>query len=84
MSNVSPIVFLPGNPPKPCAQLMTEEELVQFLRIPELSSARDYRHVIENLKRMHGLPRIHICGKPVYPLWAILEWVEEKMGREKQ
>ena len=45
---------------------MTEEELIQFLRIPEISSAGNHRNVIENLKRNHGLPRIHLCGKTVY------------------
>jgi hypothetical protein len=45
---------------------MTEEELVRFLRIPEISNATDYRNVLRNLKRMHGLPRIHLCGKAVY------------------
>ena len=58
--------------------LLTEEELIKFLRIPEVSRAADYHNVIENLKRMHGLPRIHICGKPLYPVGAIRKWVEEK------
>lgn len=46
----------------PCPTVMTEDELVRFLRIPEISKATSYRHVIENLKRIHGLPRIHLCG----------------------
>jgi hypothetical protein len=50
----------------PCPTVMTEEELVRFLRIPEISNATDCRNVIQNLKRMHGLPRIHLCGKTVY------------------
>jgi hypothetical protein len=59
-------------------ELLTETELVQFLRIPEVSKAKDYHNVIENLKRMHDLPRVHICGKPLYPLEAIREWIKEK------
>lgn len=58
--------------------LMTEDELIQFLRIPEVSSSKDYHNVVENLKRMHDLPRIHICGKPLYPLEAVKEWIRDK------
>jgi hypothetical protein len=47
----------------PCPELLTEEELIVFLRIPKISKSQDYHNVIENLKRMHDLPRIHICGK---------------------
>lgn len=59
-------------------ELMTEAELIEYLRIPEVSKSRDHRNVIENLKRMHRLPRIHICGKPLYPREAIKEWVKRK------
>ncbi|MHC4541980.1 MAG: hypothetical protein ACYTEK_17000 [Planctomycetota bacterium] len=62
----------------PCPELLTEEELILFLRIPRISTAKDYRNVIENLKRMHGLPRIHICSKVLYPAEAIREWVKKK------
>jgi hypothetical protein len=55
---------------------MTEEELVRFLRIPEISSAKNYRNVVDNLKRMHDLPRLHLCGKIVYPTDAVREWLE--------
>ena len=61
-----------------CPELLTEEELIIFLRIPEVSKSTDYRNVIENLKRMHDLPRLHICGKPLYPLEAIRQWIKEK------
>ena len=63
-------------------ELMTEDELVIFLRIPLISQASDFKNVIENLKRMHDLPCIHICKKPLYPLNAIRKWVEEKLSRE--
>ena len=61
-------------------ELMTESELIEFLRIPELSDSKDYHNVIENLKRARGLPRIHICRKALYPKKAILEWVERQIG----
>ena len=59
-------------------ELMTESEVIQFLRIPKVSNSKDYHNVIENLKRMHDLPRVHICGKPLYPREAIKEWIKEK------
>ncbi|MDI9433130.1 MAG: hypothetical protein QM570_15550 [Planctomycetota bacterium] len=62
------LAFLPSSDGtfSPCPTVMTEEELIRFLRIPEISIAGNYRHVIENLKRKHGLPRIYLCGKTVY------------------
>ena len=68
----------------PCPELMTEEELIVFLRIPVLSSAKKHRYVIENLKRMHDLPCIHICKKPLYPLNAVRKWVDEKLLKEQR
>ena len=65
------------------SELMTEAELIEFLRIPELSSSKDYHNVIENLKRVRGLPRIHICRKALYPKKAVLEWVERQIGAGK-
>ena len=62
----------------PCPELLTEKELIIFLRIPEVSKSKDYHNVIENLKRMHDLPRVHICGKPLYPLDGIRGWIKEK------
>ncbi|RKY04111.1 MAG: hypothetical protein DRP56_10470 [Planctomycetota bacterium] len=64
-------------------ELLTEEELVLFLRIPHVSNSKNYHNVIENLKRMHGLPRIHICGKTLYPIKGIQKWIEEKTLHEK-
>ena len=55
--------------------LLTEAELIEFLRIPQVSKAKDYHNAVDNLKRMHDLPRIHICGQPLYPREAIQEWV---------
>ncbi len=60
-----------------CPTVMTEEELIQFLRIPEISNATDYRHVVENLKRAHGLPRIHLCGKTVYLTDSVKAWLQQ-------
>ena len=64
-------------------ELMTESEVIQFLRIPEISNSKDYHNVIEHLKRIRGLPRIRICRKALYPRKAILEWVEKETDTGK-
>lgn len=65
-------------------ELMTEEEVINFLRISLISKAEDYHNVIENLKRMHGLPCIHISKKPLYPLNSIRKWIEDKLLKEQK
>jgi hypothetical protein len=60
-----------------CPTVMTEEELIRFLRIPEISNARSHRNVVENLKRTRVLPRIHLCGKTVYLVDAVKAWLED-------
>ena len=59
-------------------ELMTEQELLEFLRISEISKSSNHHNVIEHLKRYRDLPRIHICNKTLYPKKAILEWVEKE------
>ncbi len=76
---VMPAVLADGNGDfAPCPELLTEEELIIFLRIPHVSNSKNYHNAIENLKRMHDLPRIHICGKPLYPVEEIKEWIRKK------
>ncbi len=60
----------------PCPSLLTEQELVLFLRIPEVSRSKDHHNAVEQLKRFRSLPRIHICNKCLYPLKGVLEWIE--------
>ena len=62
------------------SELMTEAELIRFLRVPEISNSKDYHNVIDHLKKFRGLPGIHICRKALYPKKAILEWVEKETG----
>jgi len=64
--------------------LLTEDELISLLRIPEISSAQDHHNVVENLKRMHGLPCIHISKTPLYPYEAIRRWIDEKAQKESR
>jgi len=64
-------------------ELMTEEELIRFLRIPEISDAQDHHNVIEHLKRFRGLPRIHLCNRVLYPHKAIQKWIEEEISEGK-
>ena len=63
----------------PCPTIVTEEELIRFLRIPEITNATNHRHVIENLKRTRGLPRIHLCGKTVYLTEAVKAWLQNHL-----
>ena len=60
-------------------ELMTETELIEYLRIPEVSNSKDYSNVIDNLKRMRNLPRVHLCNKPLYPRKAIDKWLENNI-----
>lgn len=60
------------------SDLMTEQELVQFLRIPEVSNAKDHHNVVKNLIRMRDLPRIQICNKLLYPKDAIVNWIQNE------
>lgn len=64
-------------------ELMTEEELINFLRIPFVSKSKNYRNVIDNLKRMHDLPCIHLCKQPLYPIVAVRKWIQEKLHKEQ-
>ena len=84
--NLTTLVGLPDGSGgfTPCPELMTEDELIRFLRIPEISKAKDYSNVIENLKRMHDLPCIHICQKTLYSLNAVQKWINEKSLKEKR
>lgn len=66
------------------SELMTEAELVAYLRIPEVSNSKDYHNVIDNLRRTHHLPCIHICKKPLYPLEAVRQWVLDKAEMEQR
>jgi hypothetical protein len=68
---------------RPVPELMTEDELILYLRIPEVSKAKDYHNVVYNLKRMHDLPCIHISNQPLYPHEAIIDWIRSKTEKGK-
>jgi len=67
----------------PCPELMTESEVIQFLRIPEVSNSKNFHNVIEHLKKFRDLPRIHVCRKALYPKKAVLEWIEKETNTGK-
>jgi hypothetical protein len=79
--NLEPPATLPSPDGEfqPCPTIMTEDELIRFLRIPEISSASDHRNVIENLKRKHGLPRIYLCGRAVYLTDSVRQWLQQRI-----
>jgi len=66
------------------SEILTQQELIRYLRIPEISRARDHANVIDNLKRYHGLPCIHISKQPLYPLAVVRRWVREKLIEEQR
>jgi hypothetical protein len=74
----------PGPMPYAYPLLLTENEVIDLLRIPEISHAENHHLVIKNLKRVHGLPCIHICKTPLYPFEAIRQWLLDKAERERQ
>jgi hypothetical protein len=63
-------------------ELMTEKELIRFLRIPEITNSKNHHNVIENLKQMRSLPRVHICNRVLFPLEAVMEWIEKETKNE--
>ena len=67
----------------PCPELLTEDELIRLLRVPEVSKSKDFHNVISHLKRFHDLPCIHICRQPLYPAAAVAEWVKERTEKER-
>ena len=64
--------------PRAFPDLLTEAELVEYLRITSITSAANVHNVVEHLKRFRGLPRIHICNKTLYPRKAVLDWIENQ------
>ena len=67
-----------GAAPNPIPELMTMDECIEFLRIPEISKSSDHKNVIKNLIRFRHLPRIQICKTLLFPRSAVLEWVQKE------
>ena len=57
---------------------MTEGEVIAFLLIPEVGTAKNHHYVIENLKQMRGLSVIHICNRTLDPLNVVREYVDKR------
>ena len=74
--DLHPPSYFPDGHPVP--DLMTISELIELLRIPEVSTASNHHNVIKNLIRMRDLPRIQICNKLLFPKKAILQWIEDE------
>jgi len=64
--------------------LLTEDELVALLRIPEVSKTGNHHYVVQNLMRMHDLPCIHISKTPLYPFEAVRQWILDKIEKERR
>ena len=59
--------------------LLTEQELIEYLRISEVSPSRNLKRSVQYLKSFKELPRISICRSTLYPLKAIREWVDKQV-----
>lgn len=55
--------------------IMTEAELIEYLRIPCVSKSKNYKNVVDNLVAKWGLPCIHISLKRLFPLALVRQWV---------
>ena len=51
-----PIVWLPGNPPVPCPELLTEEEAIRYLRLDTINIKDPTATLLSYRKRrlLHG------------------------------
>ncbi len=65
----------------PVPDLMTEAQVTEYLRIPQISTSKDYHNVIKNLIRFRDLPRIQICKKLLFPKNAVLDWINKETVR---
>ena len=62
--------------------LMTEQELIEYLRISEVkrsNNPNNPKRYVQRLKSLRGLPRISMCNSTLYPLKAIREWVDKQV-----
>jgi hypothetical protein len=64
--------------------LLTIDEVIQVLRITQVSTSSDHHNVIKNLIRFRDLPRIQICNKLLFPKKAVLEWVEKETVKNER
>jgi hypothetical protein len=67
----------------PAPVLLTEVELSRLLRIPELDRPAECSVIIGNLRRAQGLPCVHVSRQPLYPLSAVLKWLDDKAQKER-
>ena len=63
---------------RPVPDLMTTAELIDYLRIREISKATDCNNAIKNLIRFRDFPRIQLCNKILFPREAVLEWIRNQ------
>jgi len=57
--------------------LLTEPELIDLLRLTEITDSSPH-NVILNLIRNRDLPRIQISKTILFPLKAVLDWIDKE------
>lgn len=63
--------------------VMTEEEVIEYLRIPHVSKAKNYMNVLGNLIRARHLPCFTVSRKRVFFLEAVREWILSNQGKKE-
>jgi len=69
------VTFTPHMPDgRPAPFMLTREEVAEFLRI----DTKHIRHSIDRLRSVKGLKAVQIGQRVLYPLDAVLEFVERQ------
>lgn len=76
MNPEQPSFFADGHP---VPDLLTEEDLIRYLRIPEVSTSTDYGNVIDNLVKMRDLPTLHLSNRRLFSRLAVMEWIQKQI-----
>ena len=57
--------FLPGDPPRPCPEILTEEEAIAYLRLPDMG-VKNPKHSMYRWRHMGMLVGIKYSKEIVY------------------
>lgn len=78
MTTFAVVHILPSDPPRPCPDLMTGDEVAILLRL----QGKDQRQQLQR-QRDAGLPCTMVGGRMLYPTNLVLKWIEERAGHRE-